>query len=105
MGPLAYGKKDDNVFLGKEIGHSSNYSETTAVSIDDEVKSFVMSGYNKARQILEDNVDLLHGVAKLLLEKETIEGKEIDLLMGNEPEPAPESDTKVNVITDEEATV
>jgi cell division protease FtsH len=105
MGPLAYGKKDDNVFLGKEIGHSSNYSETTAVSIDDEVKSFVMGGYNKARQILEDNIDLLHGVAKLLLEKETIDGREIDLLMGNEPEPAPESDTKVNVITDEEATV
>jgi len=105
MGPLAYGKKDDNVFLGKEIGHTSNYSETTAISIDDEVKSFVMSGYNKARQILEDNVDLLHGVAKLLLEKETIEGKEIDLLMGQEPEPAPESDTKVNVITDEETTV
>jgi cell division protease FtsH len=64
-----------------------------------------MGGYNKARQILEDNIDLLHGVAKLLLEKETIDGREIDLLMGNEPEPAPESDTKVNVITDEEATV
>lgn len=102
MGPLAYGKKEEQVFLGKEIGHAQDYSETTAVSIDDEVKNFVMGGYNHARQILEDNIDLLHGVAKLLLEKETIDGKEIDTLMGIEPEKQPESDTEVNVITDEE---
>jgi len=102
MGPLAYGKKEEQVFLGKDIGHAKDYSETTAVSIDDEVKSFVMGGYNKARQILEDNVDLLHSVAKLLLEKETIDGKEIDILMGKEPEEMPDSDTEVNVITDEE---
>jgi len=86
MGPLAYGKKDEQVFLGKEIGHAQDYSETTAVSIDDEVKAFVMSGYNRATQILEDNLELLHSVAKLLLDKETIDGKEIDTLMGVEPE-------------------
>ncbi|MGE4318102.1 MAG: ATP-dependent zinc metalloprotease FtsH [Deferribacterales bacterium] len=81
MGPLAYGKKDEQVFLGKEIGHAKDYSETTAVMIDDEVKSFVMDGYNRARRILEDNIDLLHHTAKLLLEKETIDGAEIDKLM------------------------
>ncbi len=92
MGPLAYGKKDEQVFLGKEIGHAQDYSETTAVAIDDEVKNFVMDGYNRARQILEDNLELLHGVAKLLLEKETIDGKEIDTLMGIEPEPEKRAD-------------
>jgi len=56
MGPLAYGKKEEQVFLGKEIGHAKDYSETTAVNIDEEVKALVMDGYNKARQLLEDNI-------------------------------------------------
>jgi cell division protease FtsH len=81
MGPLAYGKKDEQIFLGKEIGHAKDYSETTAIAIDDEVKAFVMDGYNRARRILEDNTELLHRVAKLLLEKETIDGHEIDTLI------------------------
>jgi len=88
MGPLAYGKKEEQVFLGKEIGHAKDYSETTAVAIDDEVKALVMDGYNRARRILEDNTELLHRTAKLLLEKETIDGHEIDTLMtelGAEP--------------------
>ena len=87
MGPLAYGKKEEQVFLGKEIGHAKDYSETTAVNIDEEVKALVMDGYNKARQLLEDNIESLHGVAKLLLDKETIDAKEIDVIMGIEPEP------------------
>ncbi|MCD8554225.1 ATP-dependent zinc metalloprotease FtsH [Seleniivibrio sp.] len=81
MGPLAYGKKEEQVFLGKEIGHAKDYSETTAIAIDDEVKAFVMDGYNRARRILEDNTELLHRTAKLLLEKETIDGNEIDVLL------------------------
>lgn len=78
MGPLAFGKKEEQVFLGKELGHSKDYSETTAIAIDDEVKAFVMDGYNRARRILEDNIEVLHQTAKLLLEKETIDGAEID---------------------------
>lgn len=102
MGPLAYGKKDDNVFLGKEFGHSADFSQSTAISIDEEIKNFVMDGYNTATQILEDNLELLHGVAKLLLEKETIDGKEIDALMGKEePESAP-ADAEVNDVEEEE---
>lgn len=104
MGPLAYGKKEEQIFLGKEIGHAKDYSETTAVAIDDEVKSFVMGGYNRARQILEDNIDLLHSVAKMLLEKETIDGKEIDVLMGNEPERT-ESSVDVTIIDEAPETV
>lgn len=107
MGPLAYGKKDEQVFLGKEIGHSKDYSETTAVAIDDEVKNFVMGGYNKARQILEDNIDLLHSVSKLLLEKETIDGKEIDRLMSGESAEAEEKENtepegNVDIVVDGE---
>lgn len=105
MGPLAYGKKEEQVFLGKEIGHAKDYSETTAVAIDDEVKAFVMGGYNRARQILEDNMDLLHGVAKLLLDKETIDGKEIDALMGIEPEKKePEGSVDVTIVDEEQET-
>jgi cell division protease FtsH len=101
MGPLAYGKKEEQVFLGKEIGHAKDYSENTAVAIDEEVKTLVMSGYNKARQILEDNIELLHGVAKLLLEKETIDGKEIDRLLGKEPAEA-EPANSIDITIDEE---
>jgi len=98
MGPLAYGKKDEQVFLGKEIGHAKDYSETTAIAIDDEVKAFVMDGYNRARRILEDNTELLHSVAKLLLEKETIDGHEIDRLMEGGVESEPEAKAEETIV-------
>lgn len=98
MGPLAYGKKDEQVFLGKEIGHAKDYSETTAIAIDDEVKALVMDGYNRARRILEDNTELLHSVAKLLLEKETIDGHEIDKLMNGEAESEPEAKAEETLV-------
>jgi len=98
MGPLAYGKKDEQVFLGKEIGHAKDYSETTAIAIDDEVKALVMDGYNRARRILEDNTELLHSVAKLLLEKETIDGHEIDKLMSGEAESEPEAKAEETLV-------
>ncbi|MGE4497297.1 MAG: ATP-dependent zinc metalloprotease FtsH [Deferribacterales bacterium] len=81
MGPLAFGKKDDQVFLGRDFGHTKDYSESTAVMIDDEVKRFVITGYNKAKDILKNNMGLLHAVTRLLLEKETIDGHEIDELI------------------------
>jgi len=103
MGPLAYGKKEEQVFLGKEIGHSKDYSETTALTIDEEVKNLVMSGYNKAKQILEDNIQLLHDVSQLLLEKETIDSRELDKLMGlKSPEPELEPASEPEIILDED---
>ena len=80
MGPLAFGKKDDQVFLGRDFGHTKDYSESTAVMIDEEVKRFVLTGYNNAKDILKNNMGLLHAVTRLLLEKETIDGHEIDEL-------------------------
>lgn len=81
MGPLAFGRKDEQVFLGRDIGHTKDYSDATAIMIDDEVKNFVMIGYNNAKNILLNNMGLLHAVTRLLLEKETIDGKEIDELI------------------------
>lgn len=81
MGPLAFGKKEEQVFLGRDFGHARDYSESTAVMIDEEVKDLVMSGYNKAKDLLNTNIGLLHAVTRLLLEKETIDGHEIDALI------------------------
>jgi cell division protease FtsH len=81
LGPLSLGKKDEAIFLGKEIATHKDFSEKTAVMIDEEIKGIVTSSYNRAYKILEENIDLLHAVANLLLEKETIDGKDIDELI------------------------
>lgn len=81
LGPLSLGKKDEAIFLGKEIATHKDFSEKTAVMIDEEIKGIVTSSYNRAYKLLEENEDLLHAVANLLLEKETIDGKDIDELI------------------------
>ncbi|MGA1861566.1 ATP-dependent zinc metalloprotease FtsH [Deferribacter thermophilus] len=78
LGPLALGKKDEAVFLGKEIVSAREFSEKTAIMIDEEIKSIVMNNYKRSLNILKENIDILHATAKLLLEKETIDGKELD---------------------------
>jgi len=81
IGPLFFGKKDDAVFLGKEISSSKDYSEKTAVMIDEEIKTIVSNSYKKAKNILQKNRNLLDQTAQLLLEKETIENKDIQGLI------------------------
>nr|WP_303701918.1 ATP-dependent zinc metalloprotease FtsH [Flexistipes sinusarabici] len=81
IGPLFFGKKDDAVFLGKEISSSKDYSEKTAVMIDEEIKTIVSNSYKKATNILKENFNLLEQTAQLLLEKETIENKDIQNLI------------------------
>lgn len=83
LGPLAFGKRDEAIFLGKELSTHKNFSEKTAVMIDEEVKGIVTSSYKKALNILEKHIDVLHAVSKLLLEKETIDGKDIDDIIKN----------------------
>ncbi|WP_183732632.1 ATP-dependent zinc metalloprotease FtsH [Desulfurispira natronophila] len=78
LGPLSYGQKDEEIFLGKEITQHKNYSERTAEMVDQEIRSIVDHGYNVAREILETNTDILHDVSQRLLEDETIDGKVID---------------------------
>ncbi len=81
LGPLSLGKKDENIFLGKEFTTHKEFGEKTVEMIDEEIKKIVFENYEKAKQLLIDNIDVLHKVAELLLEKETIEGKEIDVLI------------------------
>jgi cell division protease FtsH len=81
LGPVTFGKKVEQIFLGREISQHKDYSEKTAVDIDEEVKRIVLDAYGTAKNLLTENRDLLEMLAKNLLEKETIDGSEIDALI------------------------
>ena len=87
LGPLTYGTKEEEIFLGKEITRHQNYSEQTAVLIDEEVKRIVTSCMERAEKILMDNIDALHRLANALLERETLTGEEIDKVIKGEELP------------------
>jgi cell division protease FtsH len=87
MGPLSFGKKEEQIFLGREIAQHQDYSEDTAVKIDQEVRHVVLDGYAKARSILEDNRDALIRLAEVLLEFEVLDGPQIDAVIKGEPMP------------------
>jgi cell division protease FtsH len=79
LGPLHFGKREGEVFLGRDFGDSSKeYSEETAVEIDNEVRRIVTGNYERAKQAVLENVDKLKALAEALLEHETIDGAEID---------------------------
>ena len=82
LGPLTYGKKEEQIFLGREISQHRDYSEETAQRIDKEVKDIVIDAYNNTQKLIEENIDLLHKIANGLLEKETLDAKDIDEIMG-----------------------
>ena len=82
IGALMLGESQEEVFLGRDFGHTKEYSEETAAVIDEETKRIVDTGYNRAKQILTDNVDKLHQVAGILLEKEKIEADEFEAIFG-----------------------
>jgi cell division protease FtsH len=81
LGPLSYAKNDEHIFLGREIAQHRDYSEETARKIDNEMNNLVNKAYNRAKKVLEDNLDILHKLAALLLEKETVLGVELDGLI------------------------
>ena len=81
MGPLSYGKKDEQVFLGREFAVQKNYSEDTAKSIDNEITQIVSGCYEYARKLLSDNMDVLHHISQTLLEKETLNMDELDKII------------------------
>jgi cell division protease FtsH len=87
LGPLAFGKKDEAIFLGREIAQHRDYSEDTAIQIDKEVRRIVNAAYEKARGVLSDNRDVLERVAQALLEREVIDAAEVKLLMEGKPLP------------------
>ncbi|OPY82383.1 MAG: ATP-dependent zinc metalloprotease FtsH [Smithella sp. PtaU1.Bin162] len=83
LGPLSYGKKEEQIFLGREFATHKDYSEETAKNIDVEVMSLVMQNYEKAKKLLSDHIDILHKIAEELLEKEVLNGQEIDAIIGD----------------------
>ena len=84
LGPLTFGKREEHVFLGKELGFPKEYSEETARRIDEEVQRIVNECYQRAKGLLTENIDLLHLLARLLLEREVVTGAEIDELIRNQ---------------------
>lgn len=81
LGPLAFGQKEEAIFLGREISQHKNYSETTAQAIDQEIREVVERNYRRAKEILTSNIEVLHAMASALLEHESLDSDEIDLLM------------------------
>ncbi len=87
LGPLAYGAKEEEIFLGREITRSRNFSEDTAIAIDAEVKRIVMTAMKRSEKILKDNIQILHRISNALLEREILDSDEIDKLIRGEKLP------------------
>ena len=96
LGPLTFGKKEEQIFLGREIAQHRDYSEDTAVQIDQEVRSIVMKNYERALKLLNGNLDLLHRLAKELLDREVLDNNEIEKII-NEFGPIGEGSDKRKV--------
>ena len=89
LGPLTFGKREEMIFLGREIAQHQDYSEQTAVEIDREVKQIVMLNYEKAKALIRERIAILHALAKALLEKEVLDASEIDTIVNGTVAPAP----------------
>jgi cell division protease FtsH len=104
LGPLAYGQKEEQIFLGRDISRSRDFSEQTAQTIDREVRDIVDRNYRRARQILSDKVAPLNEMARALLEYETINGEEVEMIIAGgilkrpvAPVPAPSGTTSEKI--------
>jgi cell division protease FtsH len=87
LGPLSYGTKEEEIFLGREITKHKDYSEETAQLIDQEIKAIIEAGMNRALKILEDNIEILHKLSLELLEREILDSDEIDKIIKGEELP------------------
>jgi cell division protease FtsH len=92
LGPLTFGEKEGEIFLGRDMGHMKNYSEATAVEIDGEIRRIVQQNYERTRDILQQQRAALVLVAEALLERENLDGVEIRrMVFGESPAAAPRS--------------
>ncbi len=85
LGPLSFGKKEEQIFLGREIAQHRDYSEDTAIKIDDQVKKLVQNGYDRALKVIEAKSDALVRVAEALLEREVLDGAEVKQIIEGIP--------------------
>ncbi|MGH7827140.1 MAG: ATP-dependent zinc metalloprotease FtsH [Candidatus Binatia bacterium] len=81
LGPMTFGKKQEEIFLGRDFTQTQDYSESTAIEIDTEVRRIIQESYERAKELLKSNLRLLHKVAESLLEKEVLDGLEIDSIV------------------------
>jgi cell division protease FtsH len=81
LGPLTFGKKEEQIFLGRELARHKDYSEKTAEDIDEEIRGIVTNAYVNAKQMLEENLDLVEALAQALLERETVDAQDIDAII------------------------
>ncbi len=81
LGPLAFGKREEQIFLGREIAQHRDYSEATAIAIDEEIKRMVTNGYETAKGILSTHIHILHALAQALVEREELSAEEIDRIV------------------------
>ncbi len=81
LGPMTFGKKEEEIFLGRDFTQTADYSESTAIEIDTEVRRIIQESYYRAKDLLKTNIGLLHKVAENLLEKEVLDGSEIDAIV------------------------
>jgi cell division protease FtsH len=81
LGPMTFGKKEEQIFLGREIAQHRDYSEDTAIKIDQEVRKLVNAGYTMAKQVISDNRDVLERIARALIEREVLDANEIKMLV------------------------
>ena len=81
LGPMTFGKKEEEIFLGRDFTQKVDYSESTAIEIDAEVRRIIQDSYYKAKDLLKTNLSILHKVAESLLEKEVLDGSEIDAIV------------------------
>lgn len=93
LGPMAFGKKEEPVFLGRDLTQTRDYSEKTAIEIDTEVRDIIGAAFDRAKSLLQKHIEILHKMAETLLEKETLDGEDIDGILKQydieiEPEPA-----------------
>jgi cell division protease FtsH len=109
LGPLTFGKREEQIFLGREIAQHRDYSEDTAIRIDQEIKRFVTEGYTKAKKILDENREILCRIAENLLEREVLDANEVKMIIQNIPleakngplsnsKPGPPEQTKPQVV-------
>jgi cell division protease FtsH len=109
LGPLSYAKDEEHIFIGREIAQHRDFSEETARRIDEETTKFIDNAYDKAQSVLKDNIDILHRLSEVLLEKETVMGSELDAIIlemrpgfdfpskhETAPTPAPEKSEKAD---------
>ena len=91
MGPLTFGKKEEQIFLGREIAQHQDYSEDTALKIDHEVKRFVTANYERSRALLIEHKDALQKIADALLSREVLDGEQVTRLVAGQPLDKPEA--------------